>query len=234
MTDRLDLPRRYRDQLEALLRAHLPGVEVWAYGSRVNGRSHDGSDLDLVLRGPGLHEIPVGQVADFAETIRESSIPFLVEARDWARLPERFQREIERGYVVIVGGEQKSSGVRMEWRDMPFSDAVAVNPSVRLERGKSYPFLDMAAINVGCRPIRESQRREFQGGGTRFQTGDTLMARITPCLENGKIARYCASDATEAAHGSTEFIVIRGCPGITDTEYAYYLTQCRGMSHDRL
>ena len=65
--DRLDLPRRYRNQLEALLCEHLPGVEVWAYGSRVNGRSHDGSDLDLVLRGPGLHEIPVGQVADFEE-----------------------------------------------------------------------------------------------------------------------------------------------------------------------
>ena len=47
MTDRLALPRRYRDQLEALLSEHVPGVEVWAYGSRVNGRSHDGSDLDL-------------------------------------------------------------------------------------------------------------------------------------------------------------------------------------------
>ena len=41
MTDRLALPRRYRDQLEALLREHVPGVEVWAYGSRVNGESHE-------------------------------------------------------------------------------------------------------------------------------------------------------------------------------------------------
>ncbi len=48
MTDRLALPRRYRDQLEALLSEHVPGVEVWAYGSRVNGESHEGSDLDLV------------------------------------------------------------------------------------------------------------------------------------------------------------------------------------------
>ena len=51
------------------------------------------------------------------------------------------------------------------------------------------------------------------------------MARITPCLENGKISRYCASDGTGVAHGSTEFIVIRGAPDITDNEFAYYLTQ---------
>ena len=226
MTERLHLSPKHRGVIEALLREHLPGVEVWAYGSRVDGRSHEGSDLDLVLRGPGLQEIPVGQVGDFEEAVRDSSIPFLVEARDWARLPERFHREVERGYVVLVeGGKQKSSGVRMQWWDLPFSDAVAVNPSVRLERGKSYPFVDMAAINVGCRSIYASQHREFRGGGARFQTGDTLMARITPCLENGKIARYFASDAMETAHGSTEFIVIRGRPGITDTEYAYYLTQ---------
>ena len=111
--DRLDLPRRYRGQLEALLREHLPGVEVWAYGSRVNGGSHDGSDLDLVLRRPGLQEIPVGQVADFEEAMRDSSIPFLVEARDWARLPERFYREIERGYVVLAEGGRGLEGEQL-------------------------------------------------------------------------------------------------------------------------
>ena len=57
MSDRLVLPRRYREQLEALLSKHVPGVEVWAYGSRVNGESHDGSDLDLVLRGPALEPL---------------------------------------------------------------------------------------------------------------------------------------------------------------------------------
>ncbi len=52
MTDRLDLPGRYREQIEVLLRRHVPGVEVWAYGSRINGKSHRGSDLDLALRSP--------------------------------------------------------------------------------------------------------------------------------------------------------------------------------------
>ncbi len=104
MTERLHLLPRHRRALEALLRRHLPDVEVWAYGSRVNGRSHDGSDLDLVLRGPGLKEVPSDQLGAFEEAVRESSIPFLVEARDWTRLPERFHREIEREYVVLVEG----------------------------------------------------------------------------------------------------------------------------------
>lgn len=78
-------------------------MEVWAYGSRVNDRGHEGSDLDLVLRGPGLEKIPAEQLADFEEALRESTIPFLVEARDWARLPERFHREIESEYVVLAG-----------------------------------------------------------------------------------------------------------------------------------
>ncbi|MXX39544.1 MAG: nucleotidyltransferase domain-containing protein [Gemmatimonadetes bacterium] len=107
MTERLDLPRRYRDQIEALLREHMPGVEVWAYGSRVNGRSHEGSDLDLVLRGPDLQRIDSGQLADLIEALEESNVPIIVQTHDWARLPERFQREIEREYVVLVGQERK-------------------------------------------------------------------------------------------------------------------------------
>ena len=101
MADQLHLSPRHRGVLEALLREHLPDVEAWAYGSRVNGRSHDGSDLDLALRAPGLTKIPAEQLVDFKDAVCESTIPFLVEARDWARLPERFHREIEREHLVL-------------------------------------------------------------------------------------------------------------------------------------
>ena len=106
MTRRLDVQSRHREQIERLLREHLPAVEVWAYGSRVNGQSHAGSDLDLVLRSPGLIEIDSSQLAEFNEAVQESTIPFLIEARDWARLPESFQREIEREYVVLVAADE--------------------------------------------------------------------------------------------------------------------------------
>ena len=101
MSERLLLKPRHRRILEEILREHVSGVEVWAYGSRVTGLSHDGSELDLVLRAPDLEEIPIGKLADLEEALRLSTIPILVEARDWARLPESFHREIERGYVVL-------------------------------------------------------------------------------------------------------------------------------------
>ena len=101
MTPRLDVKPPYREQVERLLREHLPAVEVWAYGSRINGKSHDGSDLDLVLRGPGLAPLPSEALGQLEEAFRESNIPFLIEARDWARLPESFHREIERNYIVL-------------------------------------------------------------------------------------------------------------------------------------
>lgn len=101
MADRLDLAHRHLRILEALIRERLEGVEVWAYGSRVNGRCHAGSDLDLVLRGPGLERIPAAQLADFAEAVRKSTIPFLVDVRDWARLPASFRQEIEADFVAV-------------------------------------------------------------------------------------------------------------------------------------
>ena len=114
---------------------------------------------------------------------------------------------------------------RCEWREMPFSEAVQINPPVRLDRGEVYPFVDMAAVNGDSRSVFSAEEREFKGGGSRFQNGDTLMARITPCLENGKIACYQSVGNQKGAHGSTEFIVIRGRPNVTDNDFVYYLTQ---------
>ena len=94
-----------RERLLRLLAEYLPEATVWAYGSRVSGDAHDASDLDLVLRSPDLSPIDFGRLSAFIEALRESNIPILIEARDWARLPESFHREIERNYVVLCEGE---------------------------------------------------------------------------------------------------------------------------------
>ena len=128
MTNRLDLPLRYREQLDALLREHVPGVEVWAYGSCVNGGSHDGSDLDLVLRSSTLE--PLGyEYLELIEGLEQSNIPILVQTHDWARLPESFHREIQRNYVVLQAAqEEKANG---KWHEASWGDLVT------LEYGKS-------------------------------------------------------------------------------------------------
>ena len=222
MTDRLHLPLRYRRILEALLHEHVPDAEVWAYGSRITGESHEGSDLDLVVRGPELKPLDDG-FFELLEAIEQSNIPILVQAHDWARLPESFHAEIERAFVVLQAeGKNITKG---EWRDLTFSEAVKVNPIVKLERGEIYPFVDMAAIRADSRSVHSSEKREFKGSGSRFRDSDTLMARITPCLENGKIARYNTTEGKREAHGSTEFIVIRGRSNVTDDDFAHYLTK---------
>ena len=71
-----------------------------------------------MLRAPDLQEIPIGRLSDLWEALRESTIPFLVEARDWARLPEGFHGEIERDYVVLLEGaraDAAGSTVDREW-----------------------------------------------------------------------------------------------------------------------
>ena len=133
MADRVQIATRHRRILEDLVRKHLPGVEVWAYGSRLNGRGHDGSDLDLVLRAPDLKKLPAGQLLDFEHAIRESTIPFLVEAQDWACLPERFHREIERGYVVM----SDRAAPKAERRSRTTSESRSEWPVVKLEEVSS-------------------------------------------------------------------------------------------------
>ena len=76
-------------------------IEIWAYGSRINGTAHEGSDLDLVIRTKDLQPFPVNEYNQLIETIRESNIPILVEIRDWTRLPESFHKQIEKRYEVF-------------------------------------------------------------------------------------------------------------------------------------
>ena len=88
----------------------------------------------MVLRGPGLVKIDSSQLADFTEALRDSTIPFLVEARDWARLPERFHGEIEREYVVLVESEKGTRLFGENWKRMPLGNFVT------LQRGHDLPM----------------------------------------------------------------------------------------------
>ena len=76
-------------------------VEVWAYGSRVTGEAHEGSDLDLVMRTETLDRVPIDIFLDMKEKILVSRIPIIVELFDWARLPDSFHKNIEANHEVL-------------------------------------------------------------------------------------------------------------------------------------
>jgi len=106
------------------------------------------------------------------------------------------------------------------------SDIAAINPSRKVKKGDSVPFIEMAALPVSGRDISPSAvaTRIAKSAGAHFQNGDTLLARITPCLENGKTAQVNALPEGAIGEGSTEFIVLCGHDR-ADNDFVYYL--CR-------
>jgi type I restriction enzyme, S subunit len=109
---------------------------------------------------------------------------------------------------------------------MRFSDFVIINPKMKLKRNSEYSYVDMEAIEPKIRYVRPSKAKKFKGGGSKFQSGDVLFARITPCLENGKIAQVVELEQ-EMGFGSTEFFVFRAKEEISTSSYIYYLTLTR-------
>ena len=103
-----------------------------------------------------------------------------------------------------------------------FGDFVEINPRVKLEKGREYPYIEMADINPGNAFVFSQEKRAYKGGGSRFQSGDILFARITPCLENGKIVQF-KHISNQQCFGSTEFFIFRGKPNLSDPAYILYL-----------
>lgn len=102
------------------------------------------------------------------------------------------------------------------------SDVVEFNPRESIKKGFCAKKISMDKLQPYVRDIPEFEYAEFSGGA-KFRNGDTIMARITPCLENGKIAKVNVLDSGEVGFGSTEFIVLRAKPEIMDENYLYYL-----------
>jgi len=103
-----------------------------------------------------------------------------------------------------------------------FSDFVEINPKVNIKKNEEHPFIDMKNVIPGNRFIYSQVNRLYSGNGSKFQNNDVLFARITPCLENGKIAQY-KSIELKPSFGSTEFFVFRAKVNIINSSYLYYL-----------
>lgn len=111
--------------------------------------------------------------------------------------------------------------MKSEWTTRSISDIAEINPRESISKGSIAKKIPMDVLRPFTRDVPGYQMEKFKGG-TRFRNMDTIMARITPCLENGKTAQVRCLDNGEVGFGSTEYIVFRAKEG-TDPDYLYYL-----------
>ena len=103
---------------------------------------------------------------------------------------------------------------------MKLDDFCYINPTEKLERNQLYDFVEMADLIPGNRYVHAKTKEIFNGSYSKFTNNDVLMAKITPCLENGKISQYIGDNK---AFGSTEFNIFRAKENISDPDFLYYL-----------
>lgn len=101
---------------------------------------------------------------------------------------------------------------------MRFLDYVSINPKISLEKERIYPFVEMGDVSTSFRNPDKVEYKSFDSG-VKFADGDTVIARITPCLQNGK-RFYCKNIGK--GFGSTEYLVFRPKDSSVDNLYLYY------------
>ena len=119
--------------------------------------------------------------------------------------------------------ESEIGEVPIGWDVAPLSNMIDVNPTRRLRKGQVAPYLDMANMPTRGHTPHTVVDRPY-GSGMRFTNGDTLIARITPCLENGKTAYVDFLQPGAIGWGSTEYLVMRPRPPLP-AEFAYCLAR---------
>ena len=112
--------------------------------------------------------------------------------------------------------------MKYEWTKKKLSDIADFNPRETIKKGAVAKKISMDVLRPFYRDVPYYTEECFSGG-TKFRNGDTIMARITPCLENGKTAQVSILNDGEVGFGSTEYIVFRAKEGIADKDYLYYL-----------
>ncbi len=144
-------------------------------------------------------------------------VPSIEKQREIVAEYHVIQNRINLNNQLIQTLEATAQTIYKQWFvDFEFPDAekcqlknyIELNPTLNLRKGKVSTYVEMSDLATDSMGITNAVKRIFNGG-SKFQNNDTLLARITPCLENGKTAFVEILDNKEVAAGSTEFIVMR-------------------------
>lgn len=183
LDDKIELNRKMNATLEGMAQALFKSWFV---------------DFDPVIDNALVVGNPIpDELAQRAE-IRRQALADGTANREAARLfPAAFQHTESMGWIPEG------------WEVRAVSNAISINPSTKLKKGEVAPFADMKALPTSGYAIDGVFEKEYSGGA-KFKNGDVLLARITPCLENGKTGIVdFLTDSDPVGFGSTEFIVLR-------------------------
>lgn len=210
-----------------VLRYLRPTIETLAEGSvQKNLYVSTLSNLDVPAPPKGLQQAfadTLGVLDDRITLLRETNatLEAIAQAlfKSWfvdfdpvrAKMEGRVPEGMDEATAALFPDsfeETELGEVPRGWRVMPLSDAYEINPSRKLKKGEAAPYLDMASVDTKSHVVSSVIQREMSSG-TKFINGDTLLARITPCLENGKTAFVDFLPDDQTGWGSTEFVVLR-------------------------
>lgn len=161
-------------------------------------------------------------------------VPHPVKQREIVKEYNVIQNRIALNRQLIQKLEETAQAIFKAWfvdfeneEKVFFKEYVETNPKLELRKGAMSTYIEMANLSETSMCINGKVKREYQGG-SRFQNNDTLLARITPCLENGKTAFVNILEEKEIAAGSTEFIVMRAKKNISPF-WVYCLAKDQGF-----
>lgn len=222
MTAAIDITKEQRKTLLALLRRFIPGIAVWAYGSRVKWTARPNSDLDLVaFTTPAQSSL----VSELKEALGESDLPFLVDFHIWDEVPERFHELIRKEYVALQEVEEKQLGgdTAGEWETRKLRECCDFNPSSIKSDWPyhSLRYIDISSVGEGIQtePPKLFLRSEAPSRAQRLVSpGDSLLSTVRP---NRRSMLWLGSVADDVV-ASTGFAVLRAKPGVIFPRYLYY------------
>ena len=216
-------PDHFKIVQDILNKSLSSDVKVWVYGSRAKWTTLDSSDLDLALESKDKIDDKI--IAQLKRDFEESNLPYEVDVVDIADVQSFFKDIINKDKVLLdrYTSIKEKKLIPKGWQEVKLVNVIFLNPleSIPKETIRKKVLMDDLA------PFRKrisNYNNDTYKGGSKFRNGDTLLARITPCLENGKTVFVDILEEDEIGFGSTEFIVMRNKPHLTDKHFLFYLS----------
>jgi len=163
-------------------------------------------------------ELPVPPIEKQREIVREYNV-----VNDRISLNKKLMTGLEKSAFVLFEEYFPIHGHEIETQHTTLEYLISFNPKHTIKKNAATTYIEMAYVSENSMAIDNLVVRPFTAG-SKFKNNDTLLARITPCLENGKTAFVNILSEDEVAYGSTEFIVMRS-KGVVSPFWIYCLAK---------